>query len=99
MTPLIKILIISDDIEEWLSFFRGCLVVKNKNNITIRGGWFYINLRSRIYENTRGEKFDKIIVDKTIPDELLYTVIAPMVNIPKITYTKDEYRFGKETNE
>ena len=34
MTPLIKILIISDDIEKWLSFFRGCLVVKNKNNIT-----------------------------------------------------------------
>lgn len=99
MKFFVKILIISDDIEKWLSFFRGCLVVKNKNNITIRGGWFYINLTSRIYENTRGEKFDKIIVDKTIPDELLYTVIAPMVNIPKITYTKDEYRFGKETNE
>lgn len=96
---LIKILIISDDIEKWLSFFRGCLVVKNKNNITIRGGWFYINLRSRIHENALGEKFDKIIVDKIIPDEVLYTVIAPMVNIPKITYTKDEYRFGKETNE
>lgn len=80
-------------------FFRGCLVVKNKNNITIRGGWFYINLRSRIHENALGEKFDKIIVDKTIPDEVLYTIIAPMVKVPKITYTKDEYRFGKETNE
>lgn len=99
MMQLIKILIISDDIEKWLSFFRGCLVVKNKNSITIRGGWFYINLRSRIHENALGEKFDKIIVDKTIPDEVLYTVIAPMVNIPKITYTKEEYRFGKETNE
>ena len=99
MTPLIKILIISDDIEKWLSFFRGCLVVKNKNNITIRGGWFYINLRSRIHENARGEKFDKIIVDKIIPDEILSTVIAPMVNISKITYTKEEYRFGKETIE
>lgn len=96
---LIKILIISDDIEKWLSFFRGCLVVKNKNNITIRGGWFYINLRSRIHENARGEKFDKIIVDKTIPDEVLYTIIEPMVKVPKITYTKYEYRFGKETNE
>ena len=31
---------------------------------------------------------DKIIVDKIIPDELLYTVVAPMVNIPKITYNK-----------
>lgn len=99
MTPLIKILIISDDIEKWLSFFRGCLVVKNKNNITIRGGWFYINLRSRIHENARGEKFDKIIVDKTIPDEVLYTIIEPMVKVPKIIYTKDEYRFGKEINE
>ena len=96
---LIKILIISDDIEKWLSFFRGCLVVKNKNNITIRGGWFYINLRSRIHENARGEKFDKIVVDKFISDELLYTVVAPMAIIPKITYTKDEYRFGKETIE
>ena len=96
---LIKILIISDDIEKWLSFFRGCLVVKNKNNITIRGGWFYINLRSRIHENARGEKFDKIIVDKIIPDEVLYTIIAPMVKVPKIVYTKDEYRFGKETIE
>ena len=99
MMQLIKILIISDDIEKWLSFFRGCLVVKNKNNITIRGGWFYIHLRSIIHENARGEKFDKIIVDKTIPDEVLYTIIAPMVKVPKIVYTKDEYRFGKETNE
>ena len=96
---LIKILIISDDIEKWLSFFRGYHVVTNKNNITIQGKWFYIHLRSRIPENVRGEKFDKIIVDKIIPDEILYTVIAPMVNIPKITYTKDEYKFGKETNE
>ena len=96
---LIKILIISDDIEKWLSFFRGCLVVKNKNNITIRGECFYINLRSRIHENVRGERFDKIIVDKIIPDEVLYTIIAPMANIPKITYTKYEYGFGKETNE
>ena len=99
MRFFVKILIISDDIEKWLSFFRGYLVVKNKNNITIRGGWFYINLRSRIHENARGEKFDKIIVDKIIPDEILSTVIAPMVNIPKITYTKDEYKFGKEMNE
>lgn len=99
MKFFVKILIISDDIEKWLSFFRGCLVVKNKNNITIRGGWFYINLRSKISDNIRGEKFDKIIVDKIIPDEVLYTVIAPMVNIPKITYTKEGYRFGKETNE
>ena len=99
MKFFVKILIISDDIEKWFSFFRGCLVVKNKNNITIRGGWFYINLRSRIHENARGEKFDKIIVDKTIPDEVLYTIIAPMVEVPKIVYTKDEYRFGKETIE
>ena len=99
MMQLIKILIISDDIEKWLSFFRGCLVVKNKNNITIQDKWFYIHLRSRIHENARGEKFDKIIVDKIIPDEVLYTIIAPMANIPKITYTKYEYRFGKETNE
>lgn len=99
MTPLIKILIISDDIEKWLSFFRGCLVVKNKNNITIQDKWFYIHLRSRIHENARGERFDKIIVDKTIPDEVLYTIITPMVKVPKIVYTKDEYRFGKETNE
>ena len=96
---LIKILIISDDVEKWLSFFKGYLVVKNKNNITIRGGWFYIHLRSIIHENARGEKFDKIIVDKTIPDEVLYTIIAPMIKVPKIVYTKDEYRFGKETNE
>ena len=40
MKYFVKILIIADDIEKWLSFFRGCLVVKNKNNITIRGGWF-----------------------------------------------------------
>lgn len=99
MKFFVKILIISDDIEEWLSFFRGCLVVKNKNNITIRGGWYYICLRNKISENVLGEKFDKIIVDKIIPDEILSTVIAPMVNIPKITYTKDEYKFGKETNE
>lgn len=96
---LIKILIISDNIEKWLSFFRGYHVAKSKNNITIRGEWFYICLRSIIHENARGEKFDKIIVDKTIPDEVLHTIIAPMVNIPKITYTKYEYRFGKETNE
>lgn len=99
MTPLIKILIISDDIEKWLSFFRGYHVVTRKNNITIQDKWFYINLRSRIYESARGEKFDKIIVDKTIPDEVLYTIITPMVKVPKIIYTKDEYRFGKETNE
>ena len=96
---LIKILIISDDIEKWLSFFRGYHVVTNKNNITIQGKWYYIHLRNRISENVLGEKFDKIIVDKTISDEVLYTVIAPMVNIPKIIYTKNEYRFEKETNE
>lgn len=96
---LIKILIISDDIEKWASFFKGYHLVTTKDTITIQGKWFYIRLRSRISENVRGEKFDKIIVDKTIPDEVLYTVIAPMVNISKITYTKNEYRFGKETNE
>ena len=96
---LIKILIISDDIEKWLSFFRGYHVVTRKNNITIQDQWFYINLRSRINESARGEMFDKIIVDKTIPNEVLYTIIAPMVKVPKIIYTKDEYRFGKETNE
>ena len=96
---LIKILIISDDIEKWLSFFRDYHVTKSKNNITIRGGWFYIRLRSIIHENAREERFDKIIVDKTIPDEVLYTIFAPMVKVPKIVYTKEEYRFGKETNE
>lgn len=80
-------------------FFRGYHVVTNKNNITIQDEWYYIHLRSRIPENVRGVKFDKIIVDKIIPDEVLYTIIAPMVNTPKITYTKDKYRFGKETNE
>ena len=80
-------------------FFRGYHVITNKNNITIQDEWYYIHLRSRIPENVRGVKFDKIIVDKIIPDEVLYTIIAPMVNTPKITYTKDEYRFGKETNE
>ena len=99
MKFFIKILIISDDIEKWLSFFRGYHIVTTKNDITIRGGWFYINLRSRIHENARGETFDKIIVDKIIPDEVLYTIITPMVKVPKIIYTKDEYRFGKETNE
>ena len=99
MNFFVKILIISDDIEKWLSFFRGCLVVKNKNNITIRGGWFYINLRSKISDNIRGEKYDKIVVDKFISDELLYTVVAPMISVPKIMYTKYEYRLGKETNE
>ena len=96
---LIKILIISDDIEKWLSFFRGYHVVTRKNNITIQDQWFYINLRSRINESARGEMFDKIIVDKFISDELLYTVVAPMISVPKIMYTEYEYRFGKETNE
>ena len=99
MMQLIKILIISDDIEKWLSFFRGYHIVTTKNDITIQGNWFYIRLRNKISDNIRGEKFDKIIVDKIIPDELLSTVVAPMAIISKITYTKYEYRFGKETNE
>lgn len=80
-------------------FFQRLPCSYKKNNITIQDKWFYINLRSRIHENARGERFDKIIVDKTIPDEVLYTIITPMVKVPKIVYTKDEYRFGKETNE
>lgn len=99
MIQLIKILIISDDIEKWLSFFRGYHIVTTKNDITIQGNWFYIRLRNKISDNIRGERFDKIIVDKTIPDEVISTVIAPMVKVSKIIYTKDEYRFGKETNE
>lgn len=96
---LIKILIISDDIEKWLSFFRGYHIVTSKNDITIQGNWFYIRLRSKISDNIRGEKYDKIVVDKFISDKLLQIVIAPMVSVPKIMYTKYEYRFGKETNE
>lgn len=96
---LIKILIISDDIEKWLSFFRGHHIVTTKNDTTIQGNWFYIRLKSKISYNIRGEKYDKIVVDKFISDELLHIVVAPMAIIPKIIYTKDEYRFGKETNE
>ena len=59
-----------ENVEKWLSFFRGYHVVTNKNNITIQGEWYYIHLRNRISENVRGEKFDKIIVDKIIPDEI-----------------------------
>lgn len=99
MKFFVKILIISDDIEKWASFFRGYYIVTTKNDITIQDNWFYIRLRSKISDNIRGEKYDKIVVDKFISDKLLQTVIAPMVNIPKITYTKYEYRFGKETNE
>ena len=99
MTPLIKILIISDDIEKWLSFFRGYHIVTTKNDITIQGDWFYIRLRNKISDNIRGEKYDKIVVDKFISDKLLYTVITPMISVPKIMYTKYEYRLGKETNE
>lgn len=99
MTPLIKILIISDDIEKWLSFFRGYHIVTSKNDITIQGDWFYIRLRNKISGNIRGEKYDKIVVDKFISDELLHTVVAPMTSVPKIMYTEYEYRFGKETNE
>ena len=95
----IRILIISDDIEKWLSFFRGYHIVTTKNDTTIQGNWFYIRLKSKISYNIRGEKYDKIVVDKFISDELLHIVVAPMAIIPKIIYTKDEYRFGKETNE
>ena len=95
----IKILIISDDIEKWLSFFRGYHIVTTKNDITIQGNWFYIRLRNKISDNIRGQKYDKIIVDKFISDELLYTVVAPMISVHKIMYTKYEYRLGKETNE
>lgn len=96
---LIKILIISDDIEKWLSFFRGYHIVTTKNDITIQGNWFYIRLRNKIFDNIRGEKYDKIVVDKFISDELLSKVVAPMTIVPKIMYTEYEYRFGKETNE
>ena len=99
MNFFVKILIISDDIEKWLSFFRGYHIVTTKNDITIQGNWFYIRLRNKISDNIRGEKYDKIVVDKFISDELLYTVVAPMISVPKIMYTKYEYRFGKETNE
>lgn len=99
MNFFVKILIISDDIEKWLSFFKGYHIVTTKNDITIQDNWFYIRLRSKISDNIRGEKYDKIVVDKFISDKLLQTVIAPMVNMPKIMYTKYEYRFGKETNE
>lgn len=99
MNFFVKILIISDDIEKWLSFFRGYHIVTTKNDITIQGDWFYIRLRSKISDNIRGEKYDKIVVDKFISDKLLQIVIAPMVSVPKIMYTKYEYRFGKETNE
>lgn len=96
---LIKILIISDDIEKWLSFFRGYHIITTKNDITIQDKWFYIRLRNKISDNIRGEKYDKIVVDKFISDELLYTVVAPMTSVPKIMYTEYEYRFGKEKNE
>lgn len=95
---LIKILIISDDIEKWLSFFRGYHIVTTKNDITIQGNWFYIRLRNKIFDNIRGEKYDKIVIDKFISDELLYTVVAPMISVPKIMYTEYEYRLGKEKN-
>ena len=89
MMLLIKILIISDDIEKWLSFFRGYHIVTTKNDITIQGNWFYIRLRNKISDNIRGEKYDKIVVDKFIFDELLYTVVAQMISVSKIIYTKD----------
>lgn len=99
MNFFVKILIISDDIEKWLSFFRGYHIVTTKSDITIQDNWFYVRLRNKISDNIRGEKYDKIVVDKFISDKLLQTVIAPMVSVPKIMYTKYEYRFGKETNE
>ena len=99
MNFFVKILIISDDIEKWLSFFRGYHIVTTKNDITIQGNWFYIRLRNKISDNIRGEKYDKIVVDKFISDELLCTVVAPMISVHKIMYTEYEYRLGKEKNE
>lgn len=98
MKLLIKILIISDDIEKWVSLYKGYHVVKAKDDTTIQNEWSFIRFRSRISDNIRGEKYDKIIVDKVISDKILYEIVAPMAVIPKITYTKDEYRFGKEEN-
>lgn len=98
MNYLVKILIISDDFEKWISFFKDCHVRNTKEVTTIYSNWFFIRLRSRISDCIRGEKFDKVIVDKLIPDEILHTIVAPMAIIPKITFTKDEYRFGKEEN-
>lgn len=98
MRPLIKILIISDDIEKWASYFKGYHIVTNKEKITICDKGIFICLRSRLVENVRGEKYDKVIVDKLVPDDYLYEIVAPMIAVPKIIYTKDEYRFGKEEN-
>ena len=89
MKLLIKILIISDDIEKWVSLYKGYHVVKAKDDTTIQNEWSFIRFRSRISDK---------IVDKVISDKILYEIVAPMAVIPKITYTKDEYRFGKEEN-
>lgn len=44
MTPLIKILIISDDIEKWLSFFRGYHVVTKKTILLFKTNGFILIL-------------------------------------------------------
>lgn len=44
MKFFVKILIISDDIEEWLSFFRGCLIVKNKTILLFEADGFILIL-------------------------------------------------------
>lgn len=41
MRPLIKILIISDDIEKWASYFKGYHIITTRDNMTIQNDWFF----------------------------------------------------------
>lgn len=95
MRLLIKILIISDDIEKWASYFKGYHIITTRDNMTIQNDWFFIRFRSRLVENIRGEKYDKIVVDKFVSDDYIYTVLGPMTSVPKIIYTEDGYKLER----
>lgn len=90
---MIRILIITDDFSEWADNI--CQEVRESSKKIIHRGQcliqsnslFYFDIRQNINENSRGQRYNLIIIDKAISKELIDKILVPTINPSGLVYT------------
>lgn len=86
---MIRILIITDNMEEWAQKISQSpkVIYKNNDNIYIEDGIVRYQIISNPRFVIKTFRCDKVIIDKSI-DKIIYEeLIKPMANMPRVYFT------------
>lgn len=96
---LISILVLTDDVPEWVNKFHQCLYTvrerKTKDGYHLENPLFVVDIESDVENKLAGSRYTYIIVDKPVPRDYEQTVLRPFI-IMNIEHTERYYRHSKQ---